>query len=107
MCICGHSSHRVCKRGIVLLSIYPFSIPRFARYEGYSLGFHGFIWHAVHRWKASKHFGDILSEFIGSLASTTDITELPAHLRRSCIAHGGAVTTLFEYIPRMRNSDSE
>ncbi|RVW28650.1 Alpha-aminoadipic semialdehyde synthase [Vitis vinifera] len=57
--------------------------------------------------EASKHFGDILSEFIGSLASTTDITELPAHLRRSCIAHGGAVTTLFEYIPRMRNSDSE
>lgn len=57
--------------------------------------------------EASKHFGDILSEFIGSLASTTDITELPAHLRRACIAHGGAVTTLFEYIPRMRNSDSE
>ena len=57
--------------------------------------------------KASQHFGDILSQFIGSLASIRDIEELPAHLRRACIAHGGALTTLYEYIPRMQNSDSE
>ncbi|KAK3213308.1 hypothetical protein Dsin_018014 [Dipteronia sinensis] len=57
--------------------------------------------------ESSKHFGDILSEFIGSLASTTDITKLPSHLRRACIAHKGALTSLYEYIPRMRSSDSE
>ncbi|GAV73991.1 AlaDh_PNT_C domain-containing protein/Saccharop_dh domain-containing protein/Saccharop_dh_N domain-containing protein/AlaDh_PNT_N domain-containing protein [Cephalotus follicularis] len=55
--------------------------------------------------EASQHFGDILSQFIGSLASEVDITKLPAHLRRACIAHGGALTSLYEYIPRMRNSD--
>ncbi|GAY37557.1 hypothetical protein CUMW_029940 [Citrus unshiu] len=57
--------------------------------------------------EASQHFGDILLEFIGSLSSTVDFTELPSHLRRACIAHGGALTTLYEYIPRMRKSDSE
>ncbi|XP_037495733.1 alpha-aminoadipic semialdehyde synthase isoform X2 [Jatropha curcas] len=57
--------------------------------------------------EASQHFGDILSQFIGSLVSTTDITKLPSHLRRACIAHGGAPTPMFEYIPRMRNSESE
>ncbi|WCJ42897.1 Alpha-aminoadipic semialdehyde synthase [Euphorbia peplus] len=57
--------------------------------------------------EASQHFGDILSKFIGSLASTTDITKLPSHLRRACIAHVGTLTSLFEYIPRMRKSDSE
>lgn len=57
--------------------------------------------------KASQHFGDILSQFIGSLASIKDIEVLPAHLRRACIAHEGALTSLYEYIPRMRNSDSE
>ncbi|XP_038710883.1 alpha-aminoadipic semialdehyde synthase isoform X2 [Tripterygium wilfordii] len=56
--------------------------------------------------EASQHFGDILCQFIGSLTSTTDITKLPAHLRRACIAHGGALNSLYEYIPRMRKSDS-
>lgn len=36
-----------------------------------------------------------------------DILELPMHLRRACIAHRGALTSLFEYIPRMRKSESE
>ncbi|KAM2621541.1 hypothetical protein TB2_026280 [Malus domestica] len=57
--------------------------------------------------EASKHFGDILSNFVGNLASTKDITKLPAHLRRACITHEGALTSLYEYIPRMRKSDSE
>ncbi|KAK2999315.1 hypothetical protein RJ639_024199 [Escallonia herrerae] len=57
--------------------------------------------------EASQHFGDILSLFIGSLASKKDIEELPVHLRRACIAHGGALTSLYEYIPRMLNSDLE
>eukprot|EP00258_Populus_trichocarpa_P018351 XP_006381529.2 alpha-aminoadipic semialdehyde synthase [Populus trichocarpa] len=57
--------------------------------------------------EASQHFGDILSQFIGRLASTTDITKLPSHLRNACIAHGGALAPLFEYISRMRKSDSE
>ncbi|XP_057506464.1 alpha-aminoadipic semialdehyde synthase-like isoform X1 [Actinidia eriantha] len=57
--------------------------------------------------EASQHFGDILSQFIGSFASIRDIKELPAHLRRACIAHGGVLTSLYEYIPRMRSSDSE
>ncbi|KAI3714455.1 hypothetical protein L6452_21409 [Arctium lappa] len=54
--------------------------------------------------EASQHFGDVLSHFIGNLASTKDIEDLPVHLRRACIAHGGALTSLYEYIPRMRNS---
>ncbi|KAM7513485.1 hypothetical protein LguiA_003068 [Lonicera macranthoides] len=57
--------------------------------------------------EASQHFGDILSQFIGSLASTKDIEQLSVHLRRACIAHGGALTCLYEYIPRMRNSNLE
>ncbi|OMO67078.1 Saccharopine dehydrogenase / Homospermidine synthase [Corchorus capsularis] len=57
--------------------------------------------------EASQHFGDILSKFVGSLASSTDITKLPAHLNRACITHQGALTSLYEYITRMRNSDTE
>ncbi|KAA8534721.1 hypothetical protein F0562_029837 [Nyssa sinensis] len=57
--------------------------------------------------EASQHFGDILSTFVGSLASTKDIEELPSHLGRACIAYGGALTSLYEYIRRMRNPDSE
>ncbi|RWR95819.1 Saccharopine dehydrogenase / Homospermidine synthase [Cinnamomum micranthum f. kanehirae] len=56
--------------------------------------------------EASQHFGDILSQFIGCLASTKNISQLPSHLRRACITHEGALTSLYEYIPRMRNSDS-
>ncbi|KAF6139903.1 hypothetical protein GIB67_009750 [Kingdonia uniflora] len=56
--------------------------------------------------EASKHFGDILSQFIGSLASSKDLSDLPSHLRRACIVHEGELTSLYEYIPRMRNSDS-
>ncbi|KAL8492642.1 hypothetical protein ACS0TY_024003 [Phlomoides rotata] len=57
--------------------------------------------------EASQHFSDILSEFIGSLASSTSLETLPAHLKRACIVHAGALTSLFEYIPRMRKSDIE
>ncbi|PIM97693.1 Saccharopine dehydrogenase (NADP(+), L-lysine-forming) [Handroanthus impetiginosus] len=57
--------------------------------------------------EASQHFGDILSEFIGSLASSKSLDILPPHLRRACIVHSGALTSLFEYIPRMRNPDIE
>lgn len=57
--------------------------------------------------KASQHFGGLLSEFIGSLASVADIAKLPGNLRRACIAHGGALTPLYEYIPSMRKSGSE
>ncbi|KAL7207184.1 hypothetical protein ACSBR1_029202 [Camellia fascicularis] len=57
--------------------------------------------------EASQYFGDILSQFIGSLASVREIEELPAHLGRACITHGGALTSLYEYIPRMRNSNTE
>ncbi|KAI3991091.1 hypothetical protein MKX01_041310 [Papaver californicum] len=57
--------------------------------------------------EASKHFGDILSQFVGNLASTNNLSELPSPLKRACIAHGGALTSLYEYIPRMRKSDLE
>ncbi|KAI3754136.1 hypothetical protein L1987_53914 [Smallanthus sonchifolius] len=56
--------------------------------------------------EASQHFGDVLSHFIGNLASLEDVEDLPLHLRRACIAHGGALTHLYEYIPRMRNSEN-
>ncbi|CAM8945341.1 unnamed protein product [Rhodiola kirilowii] len=54
--------------------------------------------------EASQHFGDILSQFVDNLASIKDIGELPSHLRRACLVHCGALTSLFEYIPRMRSS---
>ncbi|PKA52944.1 Alpha-aminoadipic semialdehyde synthase [Apostasia shenzhenica] len=57
--------------------------------------------------ESSKHFGDILSHFVGSLALAKGLTELPSHLQRACIAHGGVLTSLYEYIPRMRNSYSD
>lgn len=57
--------------------------------------------------EASQHFGDILSQFIGTLASIKDFTKLPSHLKRACIAHGGALTPLYEYIPRMLKSETE
>ncbi|KAI4379957.1 hypothetical protein MLD38_006193 [Melastoma candidum] len=57
--------------------------------------------------EASQHFGDILSGFLRKLASTDDIITLPDHLRRACIVHKGKLTTLYEYIPRMRESDTE
>ncbi|RZC85852.1 hypothetical protein C5167_026532 [Papaver somniferum] len=53
----------------------------------------------------SEHLGDILSEFVGNLASAKDVSELPSHLRRACIASGGALTSLYEYIPHVRKSD--
>ncbi|KAG0485247.1 hypothetical protein HPP92_009326 [Vanilla planifolia] len=56
--------------------------------------------------ESSQHFGDILSQFVGSLAWAKNLTDLPSHLRRACIAHGGALTSFYEYIPRMRNSYS-
>uniref|UniRef100_A0A7N0UWS0 Saccharopine dehydrogenase (NADP(+), L-lysine-forming) n=1 Tax=Kalanchoe fedtschenkoi TaxID=63787 RepID=A0A7N0UWS0_KALFE len=56
--------------------------------------------------EASQHFGDILSQFVDSMASIKDFGELPAHLRRACLVHCGALTSLYEYIPRMRNSVS-
>ncbi|GFP97632.1 alpha-aminoadipic semialdehyde synthase [Phtheirospermum japonicum] len=57
--------------------------------------------------EASQHFGDILSQFIGSLASSKCLDKLPAHLKRACIVYNGALTSLFEYIPRMRKSNIE
>ncbi|CAL9771345.1 unnamed protein product [Musa acuminata subsp. burmannicoides] len=54
--------------------------------------------------EASQHFGDILSQFIGSLVSTTNIKELPSHLQKACITHNGSLTSLYEYIPRMRKT---
>ncbi|CAL1408934.1 unnamed protein product [Linum trigynum] len=56
--------------------------------------------------EASQHFGNILSQFVRSLAYTTNIQNLPADLRRACIAHGGKLTSLYEYIPRIRKSES-
>ncbi|KAL0891443.1 hypothetical protein Bca101_015426 [Brassica carinata] len=57
--------------------------------------------------EASQHFGDILSEFVGSLASMTELADLPGHLMRACISYKGELTSLYEYIPRMRKSVQE
>lgn len=57
--------------------------------------------------EASQHFGNILSQFIDQLASMKYIAELPPHLKQACIVHKGALTPLYEYIPRMRQSGSE
>ncbi|PIA43283.1 hypothetical protein AQUCO_02000603v1 [Aquilegia coerulea] len=57
--------------------------------------------------EASQHFGDILSQFIGNLASSKNLSDLPSYLVRACIVHEGALTSLYEYIPRMRSSDTD
>uniref|UniRef100_A0A0E0K614 Saccharopine dehydrogenase (NAD(+), L-glutamate-forming) n=1 Tax=Oryza punctata TaxID=4537 RepID=A0A0E0K614_ORYPU len=54
--------------------------------------------------EASQHFGDILSKFVARLASSKELLELPSHLRKACIAHAGRLTSLYEYIPRMRKT---
>jgi alpha-aminoadipic semialdehyde synthase len=54
--------------------------------------------------EASQHFGNILSKFVASLASMKQLVELPSYLRRACIAHDGRLTSLYEYIPRMRKT---
>uniref|UniRef100_A0A0D9YZB6 Lysine ketoglutarate reductase n=1 Tax=Oryza glumipatula TaxID=40148 RepID=A0A0D9YZB6_9ORYZ len=54
--------------------------------------------------EASQHFGDILSKFVARLASAKELLELPSHLRKACIAHAGRLTSLYEYIPRMRKT---
>lgn len=109
MSSCGHSSDRICKRGALLSSLPSFSINAVILGSSTARDYtsHGLIKHFFNFGKASKHFGDILSNFVGNLASTKDITKLPSHLRRACITHGGALTSLYEYIPRMRKSDSE
>ncbi|KAL0763656.1 hypothetical protein Bca101_079807 [Brassica carinata] len=56
---------------------------------------------------AKEHFGDILSEFVGSLASMTEVADLPGHLKRACISHRGELTPLYEHIPRIMKSDPE
>ncbi|CAG7884961.1 unnamed protein product [Brassica rapa] len=57
--------------------------------------------------EASQHFGDILSEFVGSLASVTEVSDLPGHLKKACISYRGELTPLYEHIPRMMKSDPE
>ncbi|XP_062220508.1 alpha-aminoadipic semialdehyde synthase-like isoform X1 [Phragmites australis] len=54
--------------------------------------------------EASQHFGDMLSKFVASLASAKRLVELPSYLRIACIAHAGRLTSLYEYIPRMRKT---
>ncbi|MCL7022225.1 hypothetical protein MKW94_023199 [Papaver nudicaule] len=53
--------------------------------------------------EATEQFGDILSQFVGNLASTEDVSELPSQLRRACIVSEGALTPLYTYIPRIAN----
>ncbi|CAH2077079.1 unnamed protein product [Thlaspi arvense] len=55
----------------------------------------------------NSSYHDDMDEFVGSLASMTEIAELPAHLKRACISYRGELTSLYEYIPRMRKSDPE
>ncbi|KAL9242212.1 hypothetical protein vseg_016233 [Gypsophila vaccaria] len=57
--------------------------------------------------EASQHFGNILSQFVGHLASTKDFADLPNPLKLACIAHKGELASLYEYIPRMRESASD
>ncbi|XP_078429524.1 lysine-ketoglutarate reductase/saccharopine dehydrogenase bifunctional enzyme isoform X4 [Wolffia australiana] len=52
--------------------------------------------------EASKHFGDILSKFVGNLARGKTLSELPPFLRRACISFEGKLTKLYEYVLRMR-----
>ncbi|MCL7023391.1 hypothetical protein MKW94_007171 [Papaver nudicaule] len=55
--------------------------------------------------ESTEHFGDILWKYVGHLASTKEVSKLPSELRRACIAYEGSLTSSYEYIPRMRNSD--
>ncbi|CAN7015627.1 unnamed protein product [Brassica rapa subsp. trilocularis] len=57
--------------------------------------------------EASQHFGNILSEFVGSLASVTEVSDLPGHLKKACISYRGELTPLYDHIPRMMKSDPE
>lgn len=52
--------------------------------------------------EATKHFGDVLSQFLGSMASSKGPEDLLPPIRKACIAHKGELTTLYGYIKRMR-----
>ena len=93
-----HSTNRICKRGKKTRAFSTWN-----DFEKLCIDLE-FI---VLMKKASQHFGDILSEFVGSLASMTEVSDLPAHLKRACISYRGELTSLYEYIPRMRKSDPE
>ncbi|KAL0338828.1 UNVERIFIED_CONTAM: Alpha-aminoadipic semialdehyde synthase [Sesamum angustifolium] len=56
--------------------------------------------------EASQHFGDIYPSLL-NLSFFKCLDNLPEHLKRAFIVHGGTLTSLYEYIPRMRNSDIE
>ncbi|KAH9306499.1 hypothetical protein KI387_010903, partial [Taxus chinensis] len=52
--------------------------------------------------EATKHFGDVLCQFLGSMASSKGPEDLLPPIRRACIAHKGELTPLYDYIKRMR-----
>eukprot|EP00897_Mesotaenium_endlicherianum_P005729 jgi/Mesen1/5184/ME000257S04454 len=54
--------------------------------------------------ESTKHFGDALSPFLGHLAFARVPEDAPGPLTRACIAHGGQLAPLYEYIHRMREA---
>lgn len=52
--------------------------------------------------EATKHFGDVLSQFLGSMASSKGPEDLLPPIRKACIARKGELTPLYGYIKRMR-----
>lgn len=52
--------------------------------------------------EATRHFGDVLCQFIGDMASSKSPKDLSPSISRACIAHKGELTPLYDYIKRMR-----
>lgn len=52
--------------------------------------------------EATKYFGDVLSQFLSSMASSKGPEDLSSAIRKACIAHKGELTPLYGYIKRMR-----
>eukprot|EP00249_Psilotum_nudum_P019538 c27304_g1_i1 orf=257-3433(+) len=56
--------------------------------------------------EATNHFGDVLFCFLHSMAYARYLEDLLMPIRRACIAQKGQLTSLYEYIQRMRQSET-
>ncbi|KAH7296234.1 hypothetical protein KP509_26G014900 [Ceratopteris richardii] len=56
--------------------------------------------------EATKHFGDALLPFLPNMVHSASLSELLHPIQLACIAHKGKLTSLYEYIERMRLSNS-
>ncbi|MCO5605370.1 hypothetical protein L7F22_059553 [Adiantum nelumboides] len=56
--------------------------------------------------EATNHFGDALLPFLPNMVCAAYVSELLRPIEQACIAHKGQLTSLYDYIHRVRRSNS-